>query len=65
MKVYKSMLINNIPHSVVAKKVYGGDVFWVVIKGGHFKNEILCKFDSREMAVKCLLSLCAITKTKK
>lgn len=57
MKVYKSALINNIPHSVVAKKVYGGDIFWAVIKGSHFNNEILFKFKSREDAVSCLVAL--------
>ena len=57
MKVYKSTLINNIPYSVVAKKIYGGDVFWVVIKGGHFNNEILFKFDCKEDAVNCLYKI--------
>lgn len=57
MKVYKSTLINNIPHSVVAKKVYGGDVFWAVVKGSHFNNEIIFRFNSREDAVCCLLKI--------
>ena len=57
MKVYKSSLINNIPHSVVAKKVYGGDIFWAVVKGCHFNNEVLFKFKSKEDAVSCLLKI--------
>jgi hypothetical protein len=51
MKTHYSTLIKNIPHSAVQKKIYGEDVYWAVVKGGHFNHEILYKCNEREDAI--------------
>ena len=57
MKAYKSMLIAHIPHSVVEKKIYGGNTYWAIVKGGPVNNEIIHRFDGRNEAVAMLMNL--------